>query len=114
MSAHRAAATVAAASSASPAVAPSAAAPPSATAKAALAAPTLFYLSYSAWYWIVAFTTVLFVGLYVVLFKIIVGDAFKVPAHARDSGSAYTNSLNRVGFWIHAITGSLYCISSLA
>lgn len=87
--------------------------PPSATAKAALAAPTLFYLSYSAWYWIVAFTTVLFVGLYVVLFKIIVGDAFKVPAHARDSGSAYTNSFNQVGFWIHAITGSLYLIFGL-
>jgi hypothetical protein len=105
MSAHRAAATVAALGSASPA-----AAPPSATAKAALAAPTLFFLSYTAWYWIVAFVTVLFVGLYVVLFKIIVGDAFKVPAHARDSGSAYTNSFNRVGFWIHAITGSLYFI----
>jgi NAD(P)H-flavin reductase len=43
----------------------------------------------------------------------IVGDAFKVPAHGKDSGSAYTNSFNQVGFWIHAITGSLYFIFGL-
>ena len=76
---------------------------------------SIFFLPYNVWYYLIALVTVAFVALYIVLLKMILGEMFHPPQTGGPTTGTigYTNSANQSGFWIHAISGSIYYFCGL-